>query len=576
MFQLKTLKIICLTFVAIYAFIYCTKPHTINHAITSDGEGYYSYLPAIYLLKDKTFQKNNETKFKHTGEKNDYILEMGNGRFVNKYFAGVSLMATPAFLLITAALEVSGIDADGYNIHYHIGMYAFSLLLFCFGFWWYSKLISAKYQLSSNQKWIFLVILIATPWFFTSMYAVMYANNYLFFCFVAALALLLKIKEEPTKRGYIYLFFFLVGLVTVIRPTSLLFLVILPYFFDSWKDFMDFVKTHLLKLKTIVIGLLLYALPVAYQFGVWKWQSGSYFLWSYGGEGFNWLNPQLFEVFFGYRNGILFHSPLLLLPLIYSIVVFRKQRFKSIIYLLYFFLVCYMSASWWCYDFETKYGLRNFNEFYVFLLLPLFDMVKVVQSKKWILIPVVLFTLLPFVRFNQFVFDYNNNQRYTASSYWQSLVFWKAENKQRWQFYRSVPPYGTSVSHEVLLEEDVIKFTKDDEFLPGSKIQLQLQPGERAYARISMKRHLAEEYSHAIPLLVFDYTSPLGEEHRAYNATPLFNDKLATEEEVVITRYFFDNKGVRDELLLYIWNKDRAEGMFTDVKITLEKYGRKH
>lgn len=235
-----------------------------------------------------------------------------------------------------------------------------------------------------------------------------------------------------------------------------------------------------------------------------------------------------------------------------------------------------MSASWWCYDFETKYGLRNFNEFYVFLLLPLFDMVKVVQSKKWILLPVVLFTLLPFVRFNQFVFDYNNNQRYTASSYWHSLVFWKAENKQRWQFYRSVPPFGIPVSHEVLLEEDSIKFNKDDEFLPGSKIKLQLQPGERAYARISMKRHLAEEYSQAIPLLVFDYTSPLGEENRAYNATPLFNDKLATEEEVIITRYFFDNKGVRDELLLYIWNKDRAEGMFTDVKITLEKYGRKH
>lgn len=571
----KALKLICFVFVTTYVYLFCTTPHTINHAISSDGEGYYSYLPAIYLLKDKTFQKNNEVKFKHTGETNDYILEMENGRFVNKYFAGVSLMATPVFLLITAGLEVCGIDAEGYNIQYHIGMFAFSLLMFCFGFWWFAKIISKKYQLTDKQKWIFLPILIASPWLFTAMYAVMYANNYLFFCFVAALALILKIKEQPERKLYIYLFFFLVGLITVIRPTSLIFLVILPYFFESWKSFYAFVKTYLFRLNVLSIGFLIFAIPIAYQFGVWKWQSGSFFLWSYGGEGFNWLNPQLLEVFFGYRNGIIFHSPILFLPLIYSILTFRKQRFKSIVYLLYFFLVCYVSASWWCYDFETKYGLRNFNEFYVFLLLPLFDLVKLITAKKWLLIPIILVTILPFIRFNQFVFEYNTNQRYTSSSYWKSLAFWKKENKQRWSFGRSVPPYGNQISHEVLLEEKVIKITKNDEFLPGKRIPLHLKPGERAFVKIYMKRKFYGENNNGTPLLIFDYTSKLGEQHRYYNATPLFNDKLANEEEVIFSRFFFDNKGVRDEFLIYIWNIDRVEGEFTDVKITLEKYGPK-
>lgn len=567
-------QFISVVFVLVYLVHFSMNTDNFKVTIKSDGEGYYSYLPAIYLLEDNTFKKNKEIKKNHVGYEDDYMIVTEDGRFINKYFGGVSFIASPAFFGITAAQKIASDEApDGYNRSYFVGMFLYSVLLFVIGFIIYTKAISNYFQLERRKKWIFVVLLVCTTWFFSSMHAVAFANNYLFVCFSLSLLLILKIIEHPHRTILIYVFFFLIGIITITRPTSLIFLLMILYFFDNFSSFFGFVKKHLFRLNVLLIGGILFLIPIIYQFSVWKWQTGEYFVWSYSGEGFNWFSPALFDVFFSYRTGILFHSPVLLFCLVYAIVQFRKNAYKSVIYLLYFFLICYISASWWCYDFETKYGLRNFNEHYVFLLLPLFDFAKNVRN-KWSIAILSIITLLSFVRFNQFVFGYNTNQRFTASTYWKSLVAFGESNKNRWSYYRSLPPFGKVEFSESLIQYGFAKVESDVEFYLTSSKSLKLKAGERVYVKVSYDRTFKGK-NNKPPLFIIDFSNEATGEH-FYQSSLGFVDAKAENETVEIYRHCFDNLQQFNQLKMYFWNIDKVEGELKNVTVEIEKYTSNH
>lgn len=566
-------RLVCLLFILVYVLHFAVEKSNFKYTTTSDGEGYYSYLPALYLFGDNTFQTNAKVKYQRTGQKDEYVILTNQGTYVNKYFSGVSFIAAPAFLTITGILKLSGSHADGYNDAYFIGMFFYSILMFVFGFILYQNTVSEYFQLNRRQKWAFLLVLIAAPWLFSAMYGVMWANNYLFICFSILLWLITKMKKYPEKSAYLLGFFFLTGIVAITRPTSLIFLVMVLFFFDSLFAFWEYLRTYVLKPKILIAGFILFLLPVFYQFGIWKWQTGSFFLWSYSGEGFNWFNPQLIEIIFSYRTGILFHSPVLIFCLIYALVTFRNNRYKAIVYLVYFFLICYVSASWWCYDFESKHGLRNFNEHYVFLLLPLFDFIRSKKAKKWAVVILVITALLPFIRFNQYVLGYNTNQRFTRESYWESLAFWNPENKERWAYHHSLKPFGKRYSSKVLFQEESVKITPEAEFFLGKSIPVKLKTGERMYIKVSYDRIIRGNDKNKPPVFVIDFYNQADKNIRSYHAIPGYEDSQKEMEHVEISRSCFDYLRNMDELTIYFWNDHHVKGELKNLKVELEKYG---
>ena len=71
--------------------------------ISSDGLGYYAYLPAMLIDHDVTYNKVTEREKKILGYNRyepGYLVKSGN-RVVNKYFAGEALLLLPFFLLAT-------------------------------------------------------------------------------------------------------------------------------------------------------------------------------------------------------------------------------------------------------------------------------------------------------------------------------------------------------------------------------------------------------------------------------------------------------------------------------------------
>ncbi len=566
-------QLLSLLLVFAYIFHFSSEKSNFDYAITSDSEAYYAYLPAIYLFGDNTFQTNEKVKLKNTGQKDYYVVTTENGKHVNKFFSGVSFLATPAFLAITGVMKITGYQADGYSDTYFIGMFVYSIFLLFLGLIFFQKAVSTHFQLTSKQKWIFPVILVATPWLFTAIYGILWANNYLFVCFAVLLWLIVKMITNPEKSSYVLIFFFVTGIVAITRPTSLIFLVMVLFFFDDFKSFLEHLKQYVLKPKVLVSGILLFLIPIMYQLGIWKWQTGSFILWSYSGEGFNWLNPQFFEVLFSYRTGILFHSPILIFCLAYCLFKFRKNRFKATIYLIYFVLLCYVSGAWWCPDFETRFGLRNFNEHYVFLLLPLFDFVKEAKKKKWIIVGFVATVILPFIRFNQYVFGYNQNQRFTQESYWKSLAFWNPDNKGRWVFYHSTQPFGKRLSSKTLFDEKSVFISPEVEYYLGKSIPVNLKAHERIYIKVSYDR-VFRGMNNRPPDFVIDMYNRADKTKRVYSALPGFEDSHKEVEHVEIMNASFDYSKSMDEITIFFWNLNHVQGELKNVKVVIEKYGR--
>lgn len=550
-----------------YSIQFALQPGSIRGIIKSDGDGYYAYLPAYFLYNDKTFVKNKEVKEDYKIWSADYMIKTGDDSLVNKYFAGVSIVFMPIFFFITFVLKALGKNPDGYSLAYTFGVYFYSLVLFVISFFSYKYIIEKEFGVAKNH-WIFIVLFFTTPWFVYTLYSATFANTVLFPVFILVYWIFLRLIQVENKQPYLFLLAFLIGLIAIIRPTSLFVLLFFLYFFDSIQSFWSFLKEHVLKFKILVPSIFLMVIPAFYQFYMWYWQTGQWFLWSYSGEGFYWLKPELFEVMFSYRIGVLFHSPILIIALVSAILFFRGLQ--RIIYLLYFFLTVYVSASWWCYDFETYYGLRNFSEHYVFLLFPLFHLITKVKSKIWYFFILVSF-ILSFIRFNQFMFKLIKHERHNASTYWKSLGTWSIKDNDRWYWSNSVRPYGGLVEQKILVNHENILFTDQEEFYKTKTFPIDIKNGEKIYVKATFTRNF-DLKDKQWPLLIVDMLNEQNEKIRNYSTYELFRDKRQQIESVELSGWHVDNRNEYNKISIYFWNLEKIEGKLEDLVLTYEKY----
>ncbi len=90
--------------------------------ISSDGLGYYSYLPALLIDHDITYQKVTEREKKilrYDRYVPGYLVKSGN-RVVNKYFSGEALLLLPFFLVATFLSLAVGIEITGYSFFFQL------------------------------------------------------------------------------------------------------------------------------------------------------------------------------------------------------------------------------------------------------------------------------------------------------------------------------------------------------------------------------------------------------------------------------------------------------------------------
>lgn len=335
-----------------------------------DAAGYYFYSPALFLYGFDA-DKLPVDIVEKTGQ--GFIIDE-RGKLVTKYTSGVAILQAPVFGLVHLIAGITGAQQDGFSGIYH---YVSSIAAILYSF------------LGLIFLWMFLTHYFSGPVTFFTMSSMFLGTNllyytvdatgmshvYSFFLF-ASLALLFRQfwQEKPTgKKDRLFLLIALVsGLIVLIRPTNIIFIVLLLLLDTSSLEEIIFRIKEIFVPRRILPALGIVFMVILPQMLYWKYAFGSYISDSYGDQGFiYWDAPQTGKFLFSANNGLFPYNPLyflLLFAMLY--MVYRKEQ--NGYYLLAFFAgMIYLFSSWFVFSFGCGFGSRNFVEYTVVFALPL-------------------------------------------------------------------------------------------------------------------------------------------------------------------------------------------------------------
>ena len=355
-----------------------TKPY--ERPITGDAQAYYAYLPALIIYRDfdYNFMQENAAQYYPEGSLKDFVVDV-EGETVNKTFPGVAVLYSPFFFLAHTAALVLNKPADGFSSIYQI--------CFDFGYWVYLFLglvflrkLLEKLQFSSNIA-LFCVFFVAfgTNMFFYSVYDQSVTHVHNFFMINALLLCLFKFNEDA-KSKWLVLSLGLLVLIGITRPTNILVIGLIIFFFPS----LDFYKAIVKRIfsreiwKFVLIATPILTLPFIF----WKIQTGHWIVYSYGEEGFNFADPHFLEFIFSYTKGWFTYTPLALFVLIGGLILlFKSSKKKFVIALSFYIISIFVFSSWWCWYYGAGMSQRVMIDHYVLLAFLLALILKFVLEK---------------------------------------------------------------------------------------------------------------------------------------------------------------------------------------------------
>lgn len=552
---------------------YRTFSEDLSYIIRSDGRGYYAYLPALIVFNDPSFEASAKAENEYHEKKLAplHLVKSHDGEVHNKYFPGVAVLQAPFFVIATAVSWLANQPIDGYSDIYSVFFYFGSIFYVILGLLFFYKVLKALFPKNhSSVLWIIPLFYFATPLFHYSVHTPSFGHLYSFFLFTWFSWTVIKLKEYRSGKRFLILGLIL-GLIVIVRPTNVFIVSAIPLLLGDYKTVKNLFRSlNLNYLLQLFIGFFS---TLALLFLVWKWESGNWIVWSYSGEGFNFLNPKLIDTLFSFRIGLLIHTPIVLLAIFSGIILFRKNSFQASFWTIYFIINTWIIASWWCWDYESPFGNRPFTEHLFFLLLPLFTLL--IKKNKLIVGLSVVFTLIGILRLWSYSSGHMPNQRFTSSNYITSLAVWNDDNYNRWNYTRSCRPYGERIQENVLLNDTPQTIVEPNQEFICSVIAPLAKPrtNERFYYRVELEKRISQKSLSGVFLVIDAINKSNGQ--RYYHATELMNDRQEGKgnwAKLLFEGTLHDSFQEYDNVKIYIWNPERQTFSVRRVKITLDVY----
>ncbi len=364
-YQLYKNKVSLVAFTIIVLFCIVTiKPFLnwlpeYNHPFIYDTDQYYSYLILAFKHRDLALVN---------GTYGFWLTKTNIGELVPKGTYGMSLVYLPFFLI---AELCSAKNATGYEPIYgwsiHIGCIIYSLIGL-----WFSRKILLNYFNEKTTAICLFVLFFGTNLFCYTLINSELTHGILFFLISTFIYCSINWYTNNKPKHFLCLCF-LLGLITLIRPSEII-IVIIPLLIGvaSYNTFIQKLKTIANLKWFLVVGFILFMIPVFPQLLYWKMQSGQWFFFSYGSnEHFYFNDPQFFNVLFSYRKGWLLYTPLMLLSLIGFLFLYKKNKALFYSTSIYFLLNLYIISSWWDWTYGGSFGCRALVQTYAVLVIPM-------------------------------------------------------------------------------------------------------------------------------------------------------------------------------------------------------------
>jgi hypothetical protein len=377
-----------------------------KHAIHSDGEKSYRYLTIVFI------DRNLDASQNETGSP-------------IKPFIGTSLFFLPFFAAAYFLSLIFQLPLDGHSIMFQVLITIGTLFYLITGLYYLSRFL----KLYKIPDWIICTVLVAVVFSTSIFYYTVRAPGWSHIVTFTLVSFLLY-HSRKIYFGYdsrdVLLIIVAFSLLFWTRPTDSIIIFTAPFLAGGWKNFIATLRQFVENRKLVLTAVALATIPMICQLLMYKLQTGNFIIWSYGkGERFDFLNPKLEEVLFGYAKGLFPYTPVCLLSSIGFISLFKRSKSQFFCFLIYMAVNAYIISSWWSWNYGLTFGARAFIAslpVFIFLLALLLTDSKLLL-RAVVVAFIVLFAVMNFIRMYQAekgILDLDF--RTTRQSYWKTLL----------------------------------------------------------------------------------------------------------------------------------------------------------
>lgn len=403
--------------------------------INADGYGYYDYLKSIFYDKDfvrynKSLTSNPEIYKRISAEPLTGSYIQVNDYKVNKYPPGTALLISPFFLYPYLTHTPQYTPNDGYQINFHKSVFYAAVFYLFLALWYLRKLLRLFMITEINIFFIQCAIVFTTSITRYAHAEAAYSHIYSFFAITAFLYYTKKYYTSYQLKHLAGASLFL-GLIVLIRNINILILLFTPFLASNFKSYINTCRQLFSSFKKIAV-VFLALLPFAFiQMLCWYLQTGKIFVYSYGNESFDFLNPHIPAILFSYQKGLFIYHPVLLISFAgIAVLISKKQYYRAISWLLFFFILTYILSSWWIWTYGCSFGQRVYVDYLtVFFILIAIALNELILTKSIIIVLLILCAYLNII------------QTYQYKEY---ILHWEQMDKEKyWKiFLKTHPKYG--------------------------------------------------------------------------------------------------------------------------------------
>lgn len=390
-----------------------------KYTIISDGKGYYAYLPAVFIHGDLNlaFHDSIEKKYYDDHTKYEYRVPI-HGVIINKYFAGVSVMQMPFFLIAHTITNITDGDADGYSKWYPRLMSLGALFWLAVGLIYLRKFLRLHKFRDELIALILFIFVFGTNLFYYTVTEPMMSHLYSF-ALVSVFLYYGKRWIETKSLRDANLTLLTLGMIVLVRPVNLLAALWLIYEADGIGNLIRLKTDYLRNGIKVVLGIVLFIFPPFVQMLIWKIQTGHWYVNSYLDEGFHFTEPHMIDFLFSYKKGMFVYLPITLVALFGLIHLYRKDIKRFATAFLFLFITIYILSSWWMWYYGGSFGTRVIIEYYPIFALLLATLISNSGKLKPYLITLSLILVL-FCQFQTYQYRYEliHWSEMTAERYW--------------------------------------------------------------------------------------------------------------------------------------------------------------
>lgn len=332
--------------------------------LEADGKGYYAYLPATFIYHDLNFgffDEIEKEKYYHKNLYYDYRYSY-NGSMTNKYFVGTSITMLPFFLIGHVATLLTDQPADGYSKWYQILINIAAIFYLCLACVYMKKLLRMYDIGLRNISFVLITMVFGTNIFYYTVGEPSMSHIYSF-PLITMFIYFAKRYFTTYRMSTTLILALLLGLITLIRPVNSLIILIIPFVAGGMAEMKSGVLKFVGSSRHLVTGVALVAAIIFIQPLVYKIQTGEFFVYSYGAEGFNFLDPHILDILFSYKKGLFLYTPLVFIALLGLKSLYRKGKFEFYSLLFFLSFLTYILSSWSSWWYGGSFSSRAYLEF---------------------------------------------------------------------------------------------------------------------------------------------------------------------------------------------------------------------